>query len=65
MVQFAAFKQFCDDTSVEKQKAIADANEQIEVLKADIFQYASDAEELAKEIAVLDKDIAVYKGDET
>merc|ERR1719161_1461850 len=63
MVQFAAFKQFCDDTSVEKQKAVADANEQIEVLKADIFQFASDAERLAKEIAVLDEDISVWNGD--
>jgi prefoldin subunit 5 len=62
-VQFAAFKQFCDDTAVEKQKAIADANEQIEKLKADIFQFASDAEALGKEIAQLDEDIAVFEGD--
>jgi len=62
-VQFAAYKQFCDDTSAEKQKSIADANEQIDVLKADIFQYASDAEKLAKEIAQLDKDIKVWTGD--
>merc|ERR1719161_2809356 len=62
-VQFAAFKQFCDDTSIEKSKAIADANEQIEKLKADIFQFASDAEALGKEIAQLDEDIAVFTGD--
>jgi len=62
-VQFAAFKQFCDDTTLNKQKAIADANEQIEILKADIFQYATDAEQLGKEIAQHDEDIATWEGD--
>jgi chromosome segregation ATPase len=62
-VQFAAYKQFCDDTASEKQKAIADANEQIEVLKADIFAFTSDAEKLGKEIAGHDEDIAVWEGD--
>ena len=32
-MQFAAYKQFCDDTTVEKQRAIKEANEMIEVLK--------------------------------
>jgi len=63
MVQFASFKQFCDDTSVEKGKAVADANEQIETLKADIFQFTADAERLSKEIAQLDEDISVWTGD--
>merc|ERR1719235_643899 len=63
MVQFAAYKQFCDDTTVEKQKAIKEANEMIEVLKADIFQYATDAEELGKQIAQHDEDISVWEGD--
>merc|ERR1719235_1140538 len=35
----------------------------IEVLKADIFQYAADAEQLGKEIAQHDEDIAVWEGD--
>merc|ERR1719163_1622933 len=35
----------------------------IEVLKADIFQYAADAEQLGKEIAQHDEDIAVWQGD--
>ena len=35
-VQFAAFKQVRDDTTGEKKRAIAEANEMIEVLKADI-----------------------------
>ena len=42
-VQFAAYKQFCDDTSVEKKCAIAEANERIDVLKADIQKYTADA----------------------
>merc|ERR1719316_946900 len=50
-VQFAAYKQFCDDTSVEKTRAIAEATETIEVLKADIQKYTADAATLTKEIA--------------
>jgi len=63
MVQFAAYKQFCDGTTVEKQQAIKEANEMIEVLKADIFQYGADAETLGKEIAAHDEDISVWQGD--
>jgi len=63
MVQFAAYKQFCDGTTVEKQKAIKEATEMIETLKADIFQYATDAETLGKEIAKHDEDISVWQGD--
>merc|ERR1719262_388529 len=62
-VQFAAYKQFCDDTSVEKTRAIAEANERIEVLKADIQKYAADAAQLTKEIAELDEDISIWNGD--
>merc|ERR1719316_1370147 len=62
-VQFAAFKQFCDDTTVEKQRAIEEANQMIEVLKADIQKYAADAELLSKEIAEHEEDIAVWNGD--
>merc|ERR1719482_2232333 len=35
----------------------------IEVLKADIQKYAADAEQLAKEIAEHEEDIAVWNGD--
>merc|ERR1719262_1906227 len=63
MVQFAAYKQFCDGTTIEKTKAIEEANQKIEDLKADIFQYKTDAETLAGEIAVHDEDIAVWTGD--
>merc|ERR1719486_777585 len=62
-VQFAAYKQFCDDTTVEKQRAIAEANEHIEVLKADIQKYTADAAQLTKEIAELDEDISIWNGD--
>merc|ERR1719174_3505813 len=62
-VQFAAYKQFCDDTSVEKKRAIAEANERIEVLKADIQKYTAKAAKLTKEIAELDEDISIWNGD--
>jgi prefoldin subunit 5 len=62
-VQFAAYKQFCDDTEVEKKRAIEEANERIEVLKADIQKYTADAALLTKEIAGLDEDISVWNGD--
>merc|ERR1719380_230943 len=62
-VQFAAYKQFCDDTTVEKKRAISEANEMIEVLKADIAKYTADAAQLGKEIAAHEEDIAVWTGD--
>merc|ERR1719238_2382927 len=62
-VQFAAYKQFCDDTEVEKKRAIAEANERIEVLKADIQKYTADAAQLTKDIAELDEDISIWNGD--
>merc|ERR1719215_2202299 len=62
-VQFAAYKQFCDDTTVDKTRAIKEANEAIEMLKADIQKYTSDAAQLTKEIAGHDEDISVWTGD--
>merc|ERR1719298_367559 len=62
-VQFAAYKQFCDDTTVEKKRAIEEANEKIEVLKADIEKYTADAAQLTKEIAELEEDISIWNGD--
>merc|ERR1719271_361211 len=63
-VQFAAYKQFCDDTTVEKTRAIKEAEQMIEVLKADIQKYEADAAALAKEIAAHDEDISVWQGDQ-
>jgi len=63
-VQFAAFKQFCDDTTVEKKRAIDEANEKIDMLKADIEKYTATAKQLTKEIAEHDEDISVWTGDQ-
>eukprot|EP00403_Amphidinium_massartii_P035842 CAMPEP_0178433242 /NCGR_PEP_ID=MMETSP0689_2-20121128/32804_1 /TAXON_ID=160604 /ORGANISM="Amphidinium massartii, Strain CS-259" /LENGTH=678 /DNA_ID=CAMNT_0020055263 /DNA_START=79 /DNA_END=2115 /DNA_ORIENTATION=+ len=62
-VQFAAYKQFCDDTSVEKQRAIKEAEEQIEMLKATIEKETASAAQLAKEISVHDADITTWDSD--
>jgi len=62
-VQFASYKQFCDDTSVEKKRAISEAAEAIDVLKADIQQYSAQSAQLTKEIAGLDEDVSVWNGD--
>ncbi len=38
-VQFAAYRQFCDDTTRLKTEAITEANERIDVLAADHGAY--------------------------
>jgi len=63
-VQFAAYKQFCDDTTTEKTRMISEANEKIEKLKADIEKAAADAAKLTKEIAGRDDDVSVWTGDQ-
>merc|ERR1719203_2674563 len=62
-VQFAAFKQFCEDTTAAKEAAIEEANDRIDSLKADIEKYIADAAGLAKEIEDHDADIAAWTGD--
>merc|ERR1719158_1267785 len=62
-VQFAAYKQFCTDTIQEKTTAIAEANDLIGVLKADIAKYAADAEQLTLEIKEHEEDIASNTAD--
>jgi predicted nucleic acid-binding Zn-ribbon protein len=62
-VQFAAYQQFCVDTSAEKEKAIKEADEKIEVLKADIEKYEATAKKLTKEIAGHEADIATWDSD--
>merc|ERR1719502_1020670 len=62
-MQFSAYKQFCDDTSVEKQRAIKEGNEKINMLSADIEEYTAEAEKLGKEIAQHDEDISTWEGD--
>lgn len=62
-VQYAAFKQFCDDTTAEKMGAIKEANDLIAVLKADIQKFAADAEQLSLEIAEHEEDVAKMTAD--
>eukprot|EP00928_Gymnodinium_smaydae_P099830 TRINITY_DN963_c0_g1_i1.p1 TRINITY_DN963_c0_g1~~TRINITY_DN963_c0_g1_i1.p1 ORF type:complete len:710 (-),score=200.51 TRINITY_DN963_c0_g1_i1:78-2141(-) len=62
-VQFATYKQFCDDTSVEKTRAIKEGEEAIEMFQADIQKYTADAAQLGKEIAQHEADIATWDGD--
>jgi len=62
-VQFAAYKQFCGDTSVEKTTAIEDANGHITVLKADIEKAIATIAKLTKEVAELEEDISTWNGD--
>jgi len=62
-VQFAAYKQFCDDIAEEKKTAISKANEKIDVLKADIQKAIASTKKLGKEIAEHDEDISVWNGD--
>merc|ERR550514_2701901 len=54
LVQFAEYKTFCEDTSEAKAQAIKEANEQIDLLKADIEKYTADAAALGEEVAALD-----------
>jgi hypothetical protein len=62
-VQFATYKQFCDDTSVEKTRAIKEGQLTIEVLQADITKHIADAAQLSKEIGEHDADISTWNGD--
>jgi len=62
-VQFASFKGFCDNTVGQKQAAIAEASEMIEVLTADIEKYSAEAAELGKAITAHDSDISTWEGD--
>merc|ERR1719409_1690509 len=62
-VQFAAYKQFCDDTTASKQGSIKEANEKIAVLQADIEQGEAQAAELGRAVAGHDADISTWEGD--
>jgi len=62
-VQFAAYKQFCDDTKVEKERSIKEANLTMEKLSADIQKFKADAARLGREVATHDADIATWEGD--
>jgi DNA repair exonuclease SbcCD ATPase subunit len=61
--QYNAYKQWCDETTVEKTRRIAEANELIDSLKADILKYEADITELTKQIAEHDEDISTWQND--
>mmetsp|Transcript_80713 Transcript_80713/g.152592 ORF Transcript_80713/g.152592 Transcript_80713/m.152592 type:complete len:677 (+) Transcript_80713:48-2078(+) len=63
-VQFATYKQFCDDTSVDKKRSVTEAEQTIDMLKADIQKYIADNAQLEKDISGLEADIATWQGDE-
>eukprot|EP00933_Yihiella_yeosuensis_P083166 TRINITY_DN9731_c0_g1_i2.p1 TRINITY_DN9731_c0_g1~~TRINITY_DN9731_c0_g1_i2.p1 ORF type:complete len:680 (+),score=238.80 TRINITY_DN9731_c0_g1_i2:90-2129(+) len=56
-VQFAKFKQFCTMTLAEKEKAISEAADLMEQLDASIEKNAEDADNLAYEITLIQKDV--------
>merc|ERR1719443_48691 len=60
VVTFAAYKMFCTKTREEKMSSIAKGEESILQLKADIVKFKADAEQLAKEIADTDADLAAW-----
>jgi len=62
-VQYAAYQQFCQDTSVEKQRTIKEAADSILQIQAEIQKNAADAKRLTKEVAGHDSDINTWTGD--
>merc|ERR1719405_276390 len=62
-VEFAKFKEWCDQVRDEKTKSIAEATAQIEELAAAIDKAESDAEVLTEEIAELEKEVAKLTAD--
>ena len=62
-VQFAAYKQFCDDTRVEKERDIKEAEELMAKLDADAKAARAHAAKLGREIAAHEEDIATWQGD--
>jgi len=59
-VRFSAFRQFCESTKTEKDRAIKDAGDKITQLDADITKSLADAETLSTEIGALSKDIDTW-----
>ena len=62
-VAFAGYKQFCDDTTTEKNRAISEANDKIGVLNADIEKAVATIQKLTEEIAELEEDVSIWEGD--
>jgi len=64
VLQFAAYKHFCDDTSAQKHHASEDACGHVKVPKADIAKYAAEAEKLTREIAEHGQGVSTWSGDQ-
>eukprot|EP00440_Ansanella_granifera_P050578 gb/GFBE01054819.1/.p1 GENE.gb/GFBE01054819.1/~~gb/GFBE01054819.1/.p1 ORF type:complete len:679 (+),score=287.16 gb/GFBE01054819.1/:1-2037(+) len=62
-VQYAKFKQFCEQTLIDKTRSIDEATDKMEVLEADIQSSVSEAERLTNEIAVHTADIEAAKAE--
>jgi hypothetical protein len=62
-VTFATYKQFCDDTSVNKKRMIKEGEQTMEMLTADIQKAVADASQLSKEISEHEADISTWNGD--
>jgi len=62
-VQYAAYNQFCQDTTAEKERLIAESEEQITVLTADIEKYQTDSDTLSERVKELDSEISTWEGD--
>merc|ERR1719420_75024 len=50
-VRFASYKQFCESTTAEKKRSIAEGKEEVEQLKADVSKADADVMELSKAIS--------------
>jgi len=62
-VRFAAFSQFCKDTTVEKKSSIEKGNADIEKAEAAVAEADAEANALAKEIAGHEADIGTWTTD--
>jgi len=62
-VQFATYKQFCEDTARSKEQAIKEGNSRIESLRATIAKSDADAKKLQRAVTEHEGDIAVFQGD--
>ena len=62
-VQFSAYKQFCDDVSVQMANAIEEANGKHTVLKADVEKAVATLAKLTTEVAERGEDISTWNGD--
>jgi len=63
-VAFAAFNQFCDSTTKEKQDSIKEADGHIEMLNADIQKFNADVDRLEDELEQHHTDVAGWEEDE-